>query len=139
MSDDNTLLALVEQAVSRDPDEPAPIRPTKDYEEIIVKDVSIGFVGDHQDLTLYPEDTWESDGTGNIRITLNSLQSDPRCAPGEFVAYSGHTQWHSLRERIHRREKGTLRPDAEKLMKEFVEAERKRRAELIARNLRRQE
>ncbi len=66
-------------------------------------------------MTLYPEDIMQADDLGNIRVDLVTMGG------GEFVAYAGHTQWHSLREVPHRREKGTLRPDPMKMMREFRE------------------
>jgi hypothetical protein len=94
---------------------PTPIRPVREYEDIAIREISIGFSCGVQDLTLYPEDTMETDASGNIRITF------PTMGGGEFVAYAGHMQFHSYKEVSHRRVKGSLRPDPKQMMRDFKE------------------
>lgn len=89
------------------------VRPVTEFEEITVRQLSIGFAGNQQDMTLYPEDVMEADDHGNIKITFTTMNG------GEFVAYAGHTQWHSLRYLPHRRRVGTLRPDPKEIQRAY--------------------
>jgi len=111
-----------------DPETPgSPLRPVKEYEEITIRELSVGFSGGTQDMTIYPEDKFEADELGNIRVEFVTLGG------GEFVAYAGHTQWHSLKDRIQKREKGTLRPDPAAIVREFQEEEKRRKEEELRR------
>lgn len=92
-----------------------PLRPVTEYEDIHIRELSIGFSGGVQDLTLYPEDELTADDQGNIRVIFHTLGG------GEFVAYAGHTQWHSERLIPHRRVKGTLRPTPADTWKRYRE------------------
>lgn len=83
---------------------------TPEYEDITIRLLSVGFSGGAQDMVLYPEDDFEDDTHGNIRVTFHTDEE------AEFVAYAGHTQWHSLKSVPHRREKGTLRPNPVAMM-----------------------
>lgn len=96
-------------------DEPlVPQQP--EYEEITVREVSIGFVGGAQDLTLYPEDELHLDiSTGQIQaIYFKTMGQD-----FQFMPYPGQVQWHSIRHLPHRRVKGTLRPTPEQVIETF--------------------
>lgn len=108
---------LIESATELEPQ-----RPTQDLEDITVRLLSIGFSGGSQDLTLFPEDEMEADAQGNIRISFGSLDGG-----GEFVAYAGHTQWHSIKTVPFKREVGTKRPDPARIMREFQERKRRNR------------
>lgn len=89
--------------------------PQPDYEDIVIRELTIGFAGNTQELLLFPEDELLSDAAGNIQVTFKTLPT----GDAEFVAYAGHTQWHRLQEFPQRRIKGTLRPDPKKMMEEF--------------------
>lgn len=109
------------------PDPPnTPLRPTKEYEDIELRVISIGFAGKSEDLTLYPEDVMETDRNGNLHIHFKTIGED-----AEFVAYAEHMQWHSFKREPHKREKGTLRPDPIKMMRERQEEIARRREERL--------
>lgn len=112
----------------------APLTPrAPDYEDITLREVTLGFASGPQDITLYPEDELHLDGEGRIRsITFKSMGS----GHDTFVVYPGQAQWHSLRHTPHRRVKGTSRPTPEQLMARFKEREQQEKQARLQKRLR---
>lgn len=126
-------LDLVTQAVNRDPNDPSPLRPQKIYEDILVRDITIGMQCGTQDIRLFPEDELVIDpDTRDIDVYFKTIGN----GNGMVSFARAFIQFFSYSESKQQREKGTLRPDPEKLLREFHETQEREQAERVATRIR---